>query len=374
MQTNAIAMIIICSIIDGVFGRKNVFIRSKVLKYSVIIPTYNSGRTIIECLDGIRNQNFDQGQIEILVIDGGSTDITIEVAKEHDAVVIENPYRLPEPAKLIGQQHAKGKYICIMGSDEILTDMNIFQKRFDFLEKHQEIHGLLAELVAPRDYSPICTYMNAVGDPFTCFVYQIYGDREYTLRKYLERNEDGANIYHFMDTDIIPIGDGGTVMNMEYIRSEHPDMVNTHESSVLWDAVIRDNGYVACIPEDKITHLSKSDFRTYINKLKFRVINNIHNKSGAGYAFRAKTDKSLSRRKYIYPFYCLCLPWLFFDAIQMSFRMKNKVFMLHPLFAWYVMIEIVIQYIKKLFGRTSVNVTYGQEFGKEKRKKRDGKY
>ena len=337
--------------------------------YSVIIATYNSGRTIVDCLEGIRNQTFDQKEIEILVIDGGSTDITIDAAKERGAIVINNPHRLPEPAKLIGQQHAKGKYICIMGSDEILTDNTIFQRRFDFLEKHPEIHGLLAELVAPKEYSPICTYMNAVGDPFTCFVYKMYGNREYTLRRFLEKKEVGANIYHFGDSDTIPIGDGGTVMNMDYIREKHFDRVNTHESSVLWDVIIRDNGYVACISDDKITHLSKSDFKTYINKLKFRVINNVHNQSGAGYAFRAKTDKSLSRRKFIYPIYCVLLPWPLFDAIQMSLRMKNIVFMLHPIFAWYVMIEIIVQYAKKLFGKESINITYGQEFGSGKRKK-----
>lgn len=336
------------------------------MKYSVIIPTYNSERTIIDCLNGIRKQIFDQNEIEILVIDGGSTDITITEAQKYGAIVINNPYRLPEPAKLIGQQHAKGKYICIMGSDEILTDYSIFQRRFDFLEKHPEIHGLLAELVAPKDYAPICSYMNAVGDPFTCFVYKMYGNREYTLRKFLEKKEDGVNIYHFNDSDIIPIGDGGTVMNMEYIRNNYSDMVNTHESSVLWDVIIRDNGYIACIPDDKITHLSKCDFKTYLNKLKFRVINNVHNKNGAGYAFRAKTDHTLARRKFLFPLYCILLPLLIFDALQMSIRMKNKVFLLHPVFAWYVMYEIIIQYVKKIFGRVSVNVTYGKEFSSGK--------
>lgn len=328
--------------------------------YSVIIPTYNSERTMAACLEGIRSQDYNQDEIQIIVVDGGSTDATKDIANKYGAEIVDNPYKLPEPAKLIGMGHAKGRLACIMGSDEIITDKRIFKKRQIFLEENPNIHGLLAELVAPKDYQPCCTYMNAVGDPFTCFVYKTYGNRVYNLRKRLYAENDMGYIYKFHENDIYPIGDGGTVMDLDYLRANYPKEVETIESSVLWDYMIRDTKYVGVIKNDLITHLSSADFKTYLKKLRFRVINNVHSVEGSGYAYRAQTNKKLNARKYLFPLYAILVPWPIYDGIQMALRMKNTVFLLHPIFVWYVIINIVFEYIKKFFGKKSVNKTYGK--------------
>ena len=53
----------------------------KEIFFTIVMPTYNSERTIEKALKSIRDQKFDQNQIEILVIDGGSTGRAIENAK-----------------------------------------------------------------------------------------------------------------------------------------------------------------------------------------------------------------------------------------------------------------------------------------------------
>ena len=52
----------------------------------VIIPTYNSQRTLEECLSRIRSQEYP-GEIHIIIVDGGSSDKTIEVAKAFDCEI-----------------------------------------------------------------------------------------------------------------------------------------------------------------------------------------------------------------------------------------------------------------------------------------------
>lgn len=44
--------------------------------FSMIMPVLNSQRTIEKALSSIREQDFPQERIEILVIDGGSKDHT----------------------------------------------------------------------------------------------------------------------------------------------------------------------------------------------------------------------------------------------------------------------------------------------------------
>ncbi len=327
---------------------------------SFVMPTYNSIRTIEQSLRSIREQNFDQSKLEIIVIDGNSDDGTLEIASKFNAIILNNPYRLPEPGKLIGMKAAKGKYLFLIDSDEILRDKESLNRRIAFMENNPDVHGAIFDLFAPEEYNPLCIYMNEAGDPFSCFVYRRWGDTSYNFKKNLSRQSKFGNIYYFGSNDLIPIGDANTFMDLDYIREKHPDIAGKIEPAVLWDVIIRDNGLVGYNEKDYVYHLSRCDFKTYIKKLKFRVVNNIHDVNGSGYSFRAQNDKKLRRRKYLYPFYCISIILPIFDGIRMSILHKNMVFMLHPIFVWYVMLEIVIQYIKKLVGTKSTNTSYGK--------------
>jgi probable beta-1,3-galactosyltransferase len=52
---------------------------------SVIIPTYNSSRTLEKCLKSIKNQTYKN--IEIIVVDNNSIDNTKEIAKKYTGKV-----------------------------------------------------------------------------------------------------------------------------------------------------------------------------------------------------------------------------------------------------------------------------------------------
>jgi glycosyltransferase involved in cell wall biosynthesis len=48
---------------------------------SLIIPTYNSSKTIEDCLKSIKNQNYEN--IELIVVDNNSKDNTKEIALKY---------------------------------------------------------------------------------------------------------------------------------------------------------------------------------------------------------------------------------------------------------------------------------------------------
>lgn len=58
-------------------------------RISVIIPTKNAGGTFEEVLKSIRNQNVSE--LELIIIDSGSTDGTVELAQKYADTVIEIP-------------------------------------------------------------------------------------------------------------------------------------------------------------------------------------------------------------------------------------------------------------------------------------------
>ena len=92
--------------------------------FTILTASLNSGSTINTILDSIRNQKFHD--LEHIVVDGGSSDQTLEILKHY-----QNTYNMTwvsEPDKGIaealnkGLKLARGRYILVIQSDDALLD------------------------------------------------------------------------------------------------------------------------------------------------------------------------------------------------------------------------------------------------------------
>lgn len=65
----------------------------KELSFTITVSmiSYNDEKILEECLASVRSQDYNQELIDILLIDGGSTDATLEVARKYGATVIYRP-------------------------------------------------------------------------------------------------------------------------------------------------------------------------------------------------------------------------------------------------------------------------------------------
>ena len=89
-------------------------------KVSIVIPTYNHARYICFALDSVINQGY--ANVEVFVIDDGSTDSTADLVKPYlskiNYVYKENG---GTPSALnLGLSLATGKYICWLSADDVL--------------------------------------------------------------------------------------------------------------------------------------------------------------------------------------------------------------------------------------------------------------
>jgi glycosyltransferase involved in cell wall biosynthesis len=107
-------------------------------KISIVIPAYNAESTIIETIESVQKQTFSD--FEIIIIDDGSTDNTVEVIKNiHDRriQVISYEHRGVSAARNQGISYANGELIAFLDADDLWTPDKL-ELQLAALEKYPE--------------------------------------------------------------------------------------------------------------------------------------------------------------------------------------------------------------------------------------------
>ena len=94
-------------------------------KFSVIIPAFNMEKYIKKTLDSVMKQTFTD--YEVIVVDDGSTDKTVEIAKKYKVKVIECKHGGLSAVRNAAIKEAKGDYLVLLDSDD-WWDKNLLKK------------------------------------------------------------------------------------------------------------------------------------------------------------------------------------------------------------------------------------------------------
>lgn len=85
---------------------------------SVIVPTLNEEKYLPECLRSLTNQSYC-GDYEVIVVDGGSTDGTLEIAKKYTDNVLSAARRPVGAARNDGAKSSNGNIVAFIDADTI---------------------------------------------------------------------------------------------------------------------------------------------------------------------------------------------------------------------------------------------------------------
>ena len=96
-------------------------------KFSIVIPVYNVEKYIKRTLDNVFNQTYKD--FEVIIVNDGCTDKSIELAKEYKVKVVNDKHVGVSEARNIGEKYAKGEYLLFLDSDdywdkELLENIN----------------------------------------------------------------------------------------------------------------------------------------------------------------------------------------------------------------------------------------------------------
>lgn len=96
------------------------------MKLSIIVPVYNMSDYVVQCLVSLVNQTLDDHIYEIIVIDDGSTDDSLDKINQFNHYpqikIIQQPNGGLANARNTGIKHAQGEWLTFMDSDDYVSD------------------------------------------------------------------------------------------------------------------------------------------------------------------------------------------------------------------------------------------------------------
>lgn len=112
------------------------------MQLSIIMPAYNAGKYIRKGLQSIYNQKINHNEFEVIIVNDGSTDNTLQVANEFankyaNLKVINQENQGLSCARNAGLKGASGKWVWFIDADDWIED-RFLEDINTFLESRQE--------------------------------------------------------------------------------------------------------------------------------------------------------------------------------------------------------------------------------------------
>ncbi|MDD1701895.1 MAG: glycosyltransferase [Methanoregula sp.] len=140
---------------------------------SVIVPSFNEEENIAQCLVSLSHQSIARSDYEIIVVDGGSTDRTCEIARKYADMVFIQTSKKVGGARNDGIIASKGDIVATTDADCILPP--------DWLEN---IRKDFADPKVAQVYGPVYPIEDSVGNRFSLMLANTFSRIGYYSRTF----------------------------------------------------------------------------------------------------------------------------------------------------------------------------------------------
>lgn len=140
---------------------------------SIVIPVLNEQDRIPACLNSVFQQDYPREKLEVLVIDGGSSDNTVKLAQQFPVTILSNPKKIAEYGKAIGIEHTDSQFFVLLDADNVIGQSNWLKQMIYPLLDNQSLLGSMSYyLDDPDDFylNRYFTLMQAT-DPLARFLH-----------------------------------------------------------------------------------------------------------------------------------------------------------------------------------------------------------
>ena len=200
---------------------------------SVLIPTYNAGTEFGEVLETISGQKTDF-EYELLLVDSGSTDGTLELAKRYEARIISIPKRefTHGGTRNLGISEARGRYVAMTVQDAMPADENWLGALVRSLVSDDQVAGVYSRQIPRSDCNPFTRF--ALERHFT--------NRPERHKQYIESLEQYESLEPMRKLETIAFDDVSSCIRRS-VWEEHPFRPVSFGEDLDWSERVIKAGY-----------------------------------------------------------------------------------------------------------------------------------
>jgi len=344
---------------------------------SVVIATFNGEAVLREALTSIARQvKIDSSEplsTEVLVIDGGSNDETIRIAKEFGARIIHNPLGHAIAAKYIGFSEALGDYVCFLDQDEsLVSEFSLSRKLQVFEEYPNTVAALTSGYLFSEGESTVNQYASEFGDPLSLFRYRTPNHHLRRIQVVRERfrafTDPNLSFTIFelgsesQPTLLEIVAAGGVIARRRVLDICSGRMeLDANSLPVLLTilATISKGTQAFILANDPIRHKSVSTWRQVFHKVRWRVSNATEDAqqiSASGFRGRVRLEKlytSNSRSKHrfnpiYFVLYVILFVPVFVDSLFLAISRNRPSYLVNVFLAYYVVYTAIKLYARRM--------------------------
>lgn len=319
---------------------------------SFLIPTLNEERQIGRCLGSIRDQDYPQDKVEIVLADGGSKDSTLAIAEQYNCRVLFNSKKMAEPGCYLAWTESAGKIKFFIAADGELPHKNWLKLMVRPFVEDADVTAAFTQIIpAPTDNSLNRYYSLLHVEPFSWFVYKNAANPRHFRRIYKVLFENNGYVIFDFSINNHPLealcqGFGVIDSFQRKEEFEYDDVLPVLQ-------MIEEHRKIAYVPDAGIYHYHLKGLRDYWKKYGWRIRNSLY-ESGYGFESRNKyISPSRNIRKYLWMIYGLSVVLPLFDSIRWYRKDKDKAWFWHPVTSFILCVEIIFEMsrfiIRKIF-------------------------
>jgi glycosyltransferase involved in cell wall biosynthesis len=319
-----------------------------------VIPVLNSEKTLGTCLGAIRSQSLPRESYEIVVADAGSSDRTLEIAREFEVdTIVLNPLKTGEAGKAAGIKAAKGDVIALVDSDNILPDSGWLERMLAPFSDPEVIASEPLEYTWRKEDPALTRYFALLGmnDPICLFtgnydrVSAVTG--KWTELSVFEEDKGGYLKLKLAASSLPTIGANGFVFRrilLDGVKWE-PYLFDI---DILYDRILKEGSVCVAKVKTGIVHLYCARLGDFVRKQKRRIRDFLY--------FSQEKERIYpwdAQRKTGIILFCLATATIFplaWQAVKGFVRRRDAAWFYHIPVCWTTLIVYSAGVLFKVFG------------------------
>lgn len=315
---------------------------------SIILITWNVERTIKSVLQTIEKQSYPKRLVEILAIDGNSTDKTLEIFKKSKLSinVIQSPYpKDPEACRGVGLGHAKGDIVCFIDSDNFLPTKDWLMNMIEPFTKYPQIVGTETMRFAYRKSDNYLNrYFALIGsaDPVGLYLGKAdklsYLSDKWTIYGKIIKKENNYFIIDFVPEEFPTLGSNGFCARRKLLLKAKSDPLHYFHIDVPLDLAKKGHTTYAVVKET-IIHDTATDIVSFIKK-RIGYMKLHYQKRSADRRYKVFDPEKRKDiiRIILFIFFSLTIVQPLYVAIKGYLKKKDQAWFIHPIFCFLITI------------------------------------